>query len=186
MDNSKFNLQKFVISVILIGITLVLGIYIVDGIGNTTLLTSVVTDTSATSVTNVTLWSNQTNIINDFSTVPLGAVSPYCSLNTVSNASNVSQIIGSSNYTFISVNCTVQGVGSSLYENSSASINYTLVYSTYDQSAAYNASIVVSSALSNGTSWISILVVVGFATIILTMLTSGLGKATEESQTPYY
>lgn len=53
-------------------------------------------------------------------------------------------------------------------------------------SAAQNASTAVVSALSTGTSWISILVVVGFATIILTMLTSGLGAAANESGTPYY
>jgi hypothetical protein len=53
-------------------------------------------------------------------------------------------------------------------------------------SAAQNAAYDVVDALSTGTSWISILVVVGFATIILTMLTSGLGSAAAEAGTPYY
>jgi len=53
-------------------------------------------------------------------------------------------------------------------------------------SAAANAADEVVTALSTGTSWISILVVVGFATIILTMLTSGLGQAANEAGTPYY
>jgi hypothetical protein len=53
-------------------------------------------------------------------------------------------------------------------------------------SAAQNAAEEVVTALSTGTSWISILVVVGFATIILTMLTSGLGNAAESAGTPYY
>jgi ABC-type antimicrobial peptide transport system permease subunit len=53
-------------------------------------------------------------------------------------------------------------------------------------SAAQNASYEVVEALATGTSWISILVVVGFATIILTMLTSGLGGAAAEAGTPYY
>jgi hypothetical protein len=53
-------------------------------------------------------------------------------------------------------------------------------------SAAKNAAAAVVTALSTGTSWISILVVVGFATIILTMLTSGLGGAAETAGTPYY
>ena len=53
-------------------------------------------------------------------------------------------------------------------------------------SAAANAADEVVSALATGTSWISILVVVGFATIILTMLTSGLGSAAETAGTPYY
>ena len=51
---------------------------------------------------------------------------------------------------------------------------------------ASNAAGAVVTALSTGTSWISILVVVGFATIILTMLTSGLGAAASETGTPYY
>jgi hypothetical protein len=53
-------------------------------------------------------------------------------------------------------------------------------------SSAANASTSVVTALSTGTSWISILVVVGFATIILTMLTSGLGAAASSAGTPYY
>jgi ABC-type nitrate/sulfonate/bicarbonate transport system substrate-binding protein len=53
-------------------------------------------------------------------------------------------------------------------------------------SAAANAASDVVDALATGTSWISILVVVGFATIILTMLTSGLGSAAETAGTPYY
>jgi hypothetical protein len=53
-------------------------------------------------------------------------------------------------------------------------------------SAAQNAANDVVDALATGTSWISILVVVGFATIILTMLTSGLGSAAQEAGTPYY
>lgn len=53
-------------------------------------------------------------------------------------------------------------------------------------SAAANAADEVVTALATGTSWVSILVVVGFATIILTMLTSGLGNAAESAGTPYY
>ena len=53
-------------------------------------------------------------------------------------------------------------------------------------SAAANAADDVVDALATGTSWISILVVVGFATIILTMLTSGLGQAANTAGTPYY
>jgi len=52
--------------------------------------------------------------------------------------------------------------------------------------SAANAAGSVVTALATGTSWISILVVVGFATIILTMLTSGLGSAASQATTPYY
>ena len=53
-------------------------------------------------------------------------------------------------------------------------------------SAAANAADDVVTALSTGTSWISILVVVGFATIVLSMLTSGLGSAAQAAGTPTY
>jgi ABC-type antimicrobial peptide transport system permease subunit len=53
-------------------------------------------------------------------------------------------------------------------------------------SDAANAADDVVTALATGTSWVSILVVVGFATIILTMLTSGLGTAASSAGTPYY
>lgn len=53
-------------------------------------------------------------------------------------------------------------------------------------SAAANAAADVVTALATGTSWISILVVVGFATIILNLLTAGLGSAAQEASTPTY
>ena len=51
-------------------------------------------------------------------------------------------------------------------------------------SAAQNAANDLVTALSGGTAWITILVVVGFAVIVLGMLTSGLGRAAEA--TPVY
>lgn len=53
-------------------------------------------------------------------------------------------------------------------------------------SAAQNAAEDVVDALATGTAWISILVVVGFATIVLSMLTSGLGAAADQAGTAYY
>jgi uncharacterized membrane protein YjgN (DUF898 family) len=46
-------------------------------------------------------------------------------------------------------------------------------------SSAQNAANDLVTALSGGTAWITILVVVGFATIVLGMLTSGLGTASQ-------
>lgn len=46
-------------------------------------------------------------------------------------------------------------------------------------SAAQNAANDLVTALAGGTAWITILVVVGFAVIVLGMLTSGLGRAAE-------
>ena len=44
-------------------------------------------------------------------------------------------------------------------------------------SAEANAANELVTALSGGSAWITILVVVGFATIVLSMLTSGLGTS---------
>jgi hypothetical protein len=52
-------------------------------------------------------------------------------------------------------------------------------------SAEANASADLVTALSNGTGWVAILVVVGFATIILALLSSGLGSATQGSSPVY-
>lgn len=47
----------------------------------------------------------------------------------------------------------------------------------YLDTAASNASGSLVTALSGGSAWITILVVVGFAVIVLGMLSEGLGKA---------
>lgn len=52
-------------------------------------------------------------------------------------------------------------------------------------SAQANATEDLVVALGNGTGWISILVVVGFATIILSLLTAGLGSAAQGNSPVY-
>ncbi len=47
-------------------------------------------------------------------------------------------------------------------------------------SAEANAANDLVTALSGGSAWITILVVVGFATIVLSMLTSGLGGSSAD------
>ena len=46
-------------------------------------------------------------------------------------------------------------------------------------SAEQNAANDLVTALSGGSAWVTILVVVGFATIVLGMLTSGLGRSAD-------
>jgi uncharacterized membrane protein len=48
-------------------------------------------------------------------------------------------------------------------------------------SAAANAAGDITTSLADGTPWITILVVVGFAVIVLGMLTSGFGRAASGS-----
>ena len=63
----------------------------------------------------------------------------------------------------------------------SAEIADTMDTSSAEQNAAND----LVTALSGGSSWITILVVVGFATIVLGMLTSGLGRSSEVSGPVY-
>ncbi len=55
-----------------------------------------------------------------------------------------------------------------------------------DASAEQNAANNLVISLSSGTSWIAILVVVGFATIVLGMLSMGLGQAVEDPSYQVY
>jgi len=58
-----------------------------------------------------------------------------------------------------------------------AQIQDTLLTSTGTSTVASNAAGSAVTALSNGTPWLTILVVVGFAVIVLGMLTSGFGES---------
>lgn len=172
-DNPAFNLQKFILSVILVGITLVLGIYI-----SQTMTSVLDTPGVAVTVVNESGWANATGYtLTGASAFESGSFAISTMINGTSGA-----IIPAANYT-LSVLGVVKN-GTAVNYNT---VNITYTYTFTNQSAASSASIEVVSALSTGTSWISILVVVGFATIILTMLTSGLGNtAREQAAVPYY
>jgi hypothetical protein len=58
-------------------------------------------------------------------------------------------------------------------------ISFTVGEAMPDSSAAQNAANDVVTALSGGTAWITILVVVGFAVIVLGLLGEGLGRAAQ-------
>jgi len=55
-----------------------------------------------------------------------------------------------------------------------------------DNSSAQNAANDLVTALSGGSAWITILVVVGFAVIVLGMLSEGLGRAASGAGGPVY
>ena len=67
----------------------------------------------------------------------------------------------------------------------SATIQTALLTSAAVSTVASNAAGSLVTALSGGTSWITILVVVGFAVIVLGMLSSGLGRAAGGSEPVY-
>ena len=175
----NFNLHKFIISVVIIGIVLVVGIYVTDLIGDT------VKDTNtAASII------NETGAYADTAgyTLALATAEDFASpvLTAAWNATDDGA--GSYNLSIALTDFAVSSDGvvtnATVREYSSVSLSYTYSYTaTNDVSDA--ASDVVD-ALATGTSWISILVVVGFAVLILTMLTSGLGSAARKEDTPYY
>ena len=171
---SVFNMNKFIISVVIVGITLVLGIFI-----NSTIAEA--TDQPLTKITviNQSGWLNQTN----FTTNAHTTYKEYSGF-TVTNLWNFSSS------TVIPLGNVTQYADGKirsadfLYNSSQANISFYYYYTSETESS--NAGLAVVSALSTGTSWISILVVVGFATIILTMLTEGLGGAARKEEIPYY
>jgi len=68
----------------------------------------------------------------------------------------------------------------------SATIQTAMLTSAGASTTASNAAGSLVTALSGGTAWITILVVVGFAVIVLGMLSSGLGRAAGGSEGPVY
>ena len=167
-----FNLQKFIMSIVIIGITLVLGIYIADTIGQ-----AVDAPNTPASIVNETgAYINGSGYTVDSSTaLDFSGLSVTALFNATDDTA-----IGLANITVVNsgfINATAIN-----YFDVLVSYGYTYTAPTNSSVAAY----AVVDALATGTSWISILVVVGFATIILTMLTAGLGQAAREQSVPYY
>lgn len=172
VDKSSLNLQKFIISVVIVGITLILGIYI-----SSTLGTQLDAPNYPVTIINESGYINSSGYtLSGASALDFGGLSITYLINSTSNGS-----ISAGNYTI--TNGVIRNATAKVWQTVKITYTYTFTNSTEASEAAVN----VTSALSTGTSWISILVVVGFATIILTLLTSGLGSASrEQSATPYY
>ena len=68
----------------------------------------------------------------------------------------------------------------------SATIQTAMLTDAGATTIASNAAGTLVTALSGGSAWITILVVVGFAVIVLGMLTSGLGRAGAGQEGPVY
>lgn len=167
------NLGKFILVVVVVGLTLVLGIYIAATLAstfdNSTLASgSVANESGFINQTGYTLARYSTNNFT------LGAV-------TILNATD-NTTIGAGNYTITA------GVLRNATATNWASAKITYAYSTgYPNSdEAANVSNDLVDSLSSGTGWITIIIVVGFAVIVLGMLSEGLGKAARGSSAPAY
>jgi len=89
-----------------------------------------------------------------------------CTLTTVTNASG-GEIISSGNYT--QTNCLIAFKGATTgYNNTDWNVTYTYTYSADTNTSVAAGDLV--TALSGGSAWVTILIVVGFATIVLGML----------------
>jgi len=176
-NNEAFNLQRFIISVVIIGVVLVIGIYITASIQDVTKAE----DTAGT-VLNESVALGVLNAAQDLTVVNLEDVS--CTFTSATNQTAEGEALTSGNFTL--ADCTLLNATAldDAIGNGTVFVSYTYTY-TATTDASNSAGDVVS-ALATGTSWISILVVVGFAVIILTMLTSGLAGAGREGATPYY
>ena len=179
-QNEAFNMQKFIMSVVLVGVTLVIGIFI-----NQTLGENMMDTNTADSVINESAYVNTTGYTVD----EAGALDGVYTATAVwGNATSGTPtfLIPVANYTFSNAGVLTNAsiVPNAIWYDD-ANISYSWLFTNTTSSS--DAADEIVAALATGTSWISILVVVGFATIVLTMLTSGLGNAARrENEVPYY
>lgn len=175
---NEFNLQQFVISVVIVGITLVIGIYISQTIGEAVdapfTAGSVANESGA--YVNLTGYTLDQSSLTDFA----GTMTEVWA-----NVSGTFYLVPSSNYTLTDGVLYNDSIIPNATQYADANVSYTYTYTAATSSSTAAEGVV--TALATGTSWVSILVVVGFASIILTMLTSGLGQiARKENEVPYY
>ncbi len=174
------DLQKFVTTIIVVSITLILGMYITSEIGDNT--TELVT-TTGTNV-NETL-SAVDNVTNSSYAILTTESSASCTTSAVYNSSN-DVLVASGNYTAYD-DCKLILADDSEYIGYDLDVTYDYSYTLDTATVASNASDDLVTSLSNGTGWIAILIVVGFATVILALLSSGLGQAaTGRAEQPVY
>lgn len=171
------NLQKLIISVVIIGVVLILGIYISDSLQDVTKDTNTPGTILNESVTFVA-----TNTAQSLDVANLEDVT--CSLSSVTNETALGAVLTSGNFTLSGCTLLNATALADAIGNGTVYVSYSYTYTASTE--ASNSAGDVVTALSTGTSWISILVVVGFAVVILTMLTSGLGGAARREEVPYY
>lgn len=166
--DSPIDLQRFIVTIVVVGITLIMGLFITSEIGDNT--TIMVTTTSSGLDEDVSFTGEITaGIITSQS----GAT--CSSFNVTNSTGDEEEVLAEGNYTVD--NCIITVDAESPYDSETVNIAYSYSYVTETNTAATNASEDLVTSLSNGTGWIAILIVVGFATIILALLSSGLGQA---------
>jgi len=165
---AQTSMQKFIISVVIIGVILVIGIFIAASIQDATR-----TANTAGSANNETLTT--VTEAGEYLT-PFSYNDVVCTLLIVTNASD-GTVIPSSNYT--QSNCNLMNAATATtFNNTDWNVSYTYTYSADSNTSVAAGDLV--TALSGGSAWVTIVIVVGFATIVLGMLTQGLGRKRED------
>lgn len=151
--------QQVVLGVLFVGIVLTLAIFILA-----TFQTSFRTDASGTI-------NNETLVSVDTLGERLSVYNYFNCQATILYATNATSgaIINSANYT--TSNCAVYAVAGASYNGTNWNITATYTYRL--DTAAANASGSAVTSFSNGTPWITIIIVVAFAVIVISLLSTG-------------
>ena len=174
---AQTSMQKFIIAIVLVGVTLVIGIFIAATIQDATRSTNTagsIGNETLTTVSNITAETVANAGLNDFA----------MTIGIVTNATD-GVVISAGNYTAtVSGTIIATDAGAiSTFNNTNWNVSYTYIYSGDTNTSTAAGELV--TALSGGSAWITILVVVGFATIVLGMLTQGLSKKEQEMESGY-
>ena len=175
------NLDKFIVGIIIVGITLVLGIYIAATMQNTFR-----TPNTTGAAVNESVTSSPASGLS--ATLAAGAyVDGTCGAITAAyNGTNGIPFVLVGNFT--QTGCAV--VNATDFTDYGTALLFSYPYTYSADTVSSNGAGTLVSALNGGTAWITIIVVVGFAVIVLGMLTNGLGKAgqsnTYEQAGPVY
>jgi len=164
------DMKSFILAIILIGLTLVFGIFIVSTMQGNFRATNTAGSVTNESVTGLAVAGDNL--------AKYTLLDVVCTITAVMNSSDNVSILTSGNWT--GNNCNLTGIAASPFLTYNVKATYTYTYTADTQSS--NASGDVTDALSSGTAWITILIVVGFAVIVLGMLSEGLGRAVHGRQ----
>ena len=163
------DMKGFILAIILVGLTLVIGIYVAD----------TMQDSFRTTGTSNNYVNETTAAVTDagISLAAASELASSCSSTAICVNATDDMLIPAGNYT-ISSGCLLTYIGledTSGFNNSVWDCSYSYTFTNDSTSSTASGNLVTS--LAGGNSWITILVVVGFAVIVLGMLSEGLGKA---------
>lgn len=160
------DMSKFIIGIVIIGITLCIGIFISATLEYNFSAPGTTGSYANESVTRTTTLS--TLVASNLLDGQCGAATKI-----LNGSSGVVNIVIAGNFT--QSGCTLTNVTDMEGYGSTIRVSYPFTYTAGTASSNAAGSLVTS--LAGGSAWITILVVVGFAVIVLGMLSSGLGRA---------